>query len=99
MRKGDFMVDQIRSILPQSVMASKGGFGTQTRPIQPLVGGPLEKAAVSLSQKYGSQSLDPTVFTGARDKYLNGKSLLPEGALGLENAVDGKKGANLNFFA
>lgn len=63
---------------------------------QPL--GLPPEARISLMEKYGNKQLDPAIFAGAREKHMNGRSLLPEGALGNEGAINGA-GASLNFFA
>ena len=60
----------------------------------------MVNAISALSQKSGAhQPLDLGAFSGAREKMINGRSLLPEGALGTEGAINGKIGAKMNFFA
>ncbi|OGH96949.1 MAG: hypothetical protein A2104_03530 [Candidatus Melainabacteria bacterium GWF2_32_7] len=92
------MIDKIKGVFPQ--------FGSVSNPQQvqkvgfkPAGEDYLSKASASLTQKYNSQPVDYAAFNGAREKFLNGRSLLQEGALGNEGAVNGTGGAKLNFFA
>ncbi len=66
----------------------------------PSFGSMVKKVGVNpLAQKYGPSKLDAATVQGSKEKHMAGRSMLGEGALGKEGAVNGKLGARLNLFA
>jgi hypothetical protein len=92
------MINQIMNLFSQQQALTPIN-GVQPKQAQSFKGLIPEEASKSLAQKYGSPLLDTTAFQGATDNFSRGLSLMPEGALGKEGAVDGQKGGKLNVFA